>query len=299
MEFTMQMVAVVRKPLLCRTYDLNNNLAQMEMLYILAVVVLVYFLWRTFSQRKKTLAEKIDQPFPDSWRTFLSTHVHFYIELDNKDRKLFEKRVQVFLASKRIDPIDTEIDDDIRLMVASSAIIPTFAFSGYNYPNVTSILIYPNSFDEQFQTGRYQGHKQFITGMVGNRFMNGTVILSKPDLIKAFDGKLHKGNVGVHEFVHMLDKEDGAIDGIPEHLLEHKYVGPWLHEIKDEMRRIRRGTSDIDPYALTNNAEFLAVVSEYFFSNPLSFKSKHPDLYQFLSDIYDTNEAKNNQDVSS
>lgn len=38
--------------------------------------------------------------------------------------------------------------------------------------------------------------------------------------------------------------------------------------------------------ALTNNAEFLAVVSEYFFDNPEKFQKKHPELYQFLSAIF-------------
>ena len=122
--------------------------------------------------------------------------------------------------------------------------------------------------------------------MVSNRFQDGTVILSKPDLERAFDGLPHKGNVGIHEFVHMLDKEDGVIDGVPELLLEHQYIAPWLHEIKEEIKRIERGKSDINAYALTNNAEFLAVVSEYFFDNPEKFKNRHPELYQRLSAIF-------------
>jgi MtfA peptidase len=84
----------------------------------------------------------------------------------------------------------------------------------------------------------------------------------------------------------LLDKEDGVIDGIPELLMQRKYVGPWLHEIKKEMRKIETGKSDINPYALTSNAEFLAVVSEYFFDSPEKFKHRHPDLYQFLSTIF-------------
>jgi len=35
-----------------------------------------------------------------------------------------------------------------------------------------------------FQTQRFKGHKEFISGMAGNRFMEGTVILSNPDLVQ-------------------------------------------------------------------------------------------------------------------
>jgi Mlc titration factor MtfA (ptsG expression regulator) len=52
-------------------------------------------------------------------------------------------------------------------MVAASAIIPMFAFPEYNYPNLREILIYPNSFDEKFQTQRFEGHKESIIGRAG------------------------------------------------------------------------------------------------------------------------------------
>ncbi len=231
----------------------------------------------------------IAQPFPESWRKILNDHIKFYRDLEDAQKTGFEKRIKLFLATKKIEPVDTEIDDRIRIMVAASAIIPMFAFPGYNYPNLREILIYPNSFDEKFQTQRFEGHKEFITGMVGNRFMNGTMIISKPDLISAYDGRDHKSNVGIHEFVHLIDTVDGVTDGIPEILLKHTYAAPWLYLIKEEMSRIEKGKSDISPYALTSNAEFLAVVSEYFFDNPDKFKNRHPELYQYLSTIFHQN----------
>ncbi len=36
-------------------------------------------------------------------------------------------------------------------------------------------------------------------------------------------------NTGIHEFVHLLDKEDGSVDGLPEALLAKQYTLPWLH----------------------------------------------------------------------
>lgn len=237
---------------------------------------------------KKPLKEKKIQagPFPEEWRRILREHVEFYRELEDNRKEEFENRIHLFLSTKKIEAIDTMIDDTIRVLIAASAVIPMFAFPGYNYPNLREVLVYPNSFDEKFHTEHSEGQDRNIIGMVGNRFMNGSMILSRPDLLRAYEGAKHKSNVGIHEFVHLIDKQDGATDGIPEILLKHAYVAPWLNLIRDEMSRIEHGKSDISPYALTSNAEFLAVVSEYFFDNPEKFKRKHPELYHYLSAIF-------------
>ena len=256
----------------------------MILLIILIIIGIMIFLISRGKGKKKSVIAT--EPFPESWRSILNEHVKFYSDLDDEQKAGFEKRVQLFLATKSIYPIDTEIDDSIKIMVAASAIIPMFAFPGFNYPNLQEIIIYPNHFDEKFQTQGSEGNEGNIIGMVGNRFMNGTMIISKPDLINAYDGVNHKNNVGIHEFVHLIDGIDGGTDGIPEILLQHAYIAPWLQIIKEEMMLIEQGRSDISPYALTNNAEFLAVVSEYFFDNPEKFKRRHPDLYNYLVTIF-------------
>jgi Mlc titration factor MtfA (ptsG expression regulator) len=250
---------------------------------IIGLILLVLF--RNVQKSKHPVL----QPFPEAWRQILAAKVKFYRDLQAPQKTLFEDRIRLFLATKRITAVDTEIDDSIKLMVAASAIIPMFAFPEYNYPKLKEILIYPNSFDENFQTQRFKGNEEAIIGMVGNRFMNGTMILSKPDLIQAYDGADHNMNVGIHEFVHLIDKGDGLTDGVPEMLLEHAYVAPWLHVIKQEIEEIEKGHSDIRPYALKSHAEFLAVVSEYFFDNPDKFKRRHPELYQYLANLFHQN----------
>ncbi len=262
------------------------------LILITGAAIAAIALWLS-ARSKKKLQQRVNEKLPDQWRQTLLKDVAFYAQLNEADKSLFEKRVHRFLLTKDIEPVDTEIDDTIRLLVASSAVIPTFAFPDYNYPKIRTVLIYPGHFNEKYQISNPNIAQSPIIGMVDSRFQNGTtVILSKPDLVAAFDGSSHKGNVGIHEFVHLLDKEDGEVDGIPEALLKHQYVGPWLQEIKNEMRRIEHGKSDISLYALTNNAEFLAVVSEYFFDNPEKFRRRHPELYQRLCMIF-------NQDTSA
>jgi Mlc titration factor MtfA (ptsG expression regulator) len=230
-----------------------------------------------------------DQQFPETWRGILQQRVLFYSKLPHLKKALFEKRVQVFLASKKIVGVKTVLDDETRILVAASAIIPTFAFPAFDYPELTEILIYPTAFTQNFDFESTDNQSRNLIGMVGNGYMNHVMLLSKDALFAGFDGRLSKYNVGVHEFVHLLDQEDGIIDGIPERLMEHKYVIPWLHLIKKEMDKIKEGESEIHPYAITNNAEFLTVISEYFFNNPEDFYYQHPDLYAFLTKCYRQN----------
>jgi Mlc titration factor MtfA (ptsG expression regulator) len=112
------------------------------------------------------------------------------------------------------------------------------------------------------------------------------MILSRNALIKGFSKNSGEENTGIHEFVHLLDKADGATDGIPESFLPHKYIEPWVKMMHQEIRNIEMDHSDINPYATTNQAEFFAVVSEYFFKKPDQFQNKHPELYEMLSKIF-------------
>ncbi|NPA37437.1 MAG: zinc-dependent peptidase [Chlorobi bacterium] len=254
-------------------------------LSILIFLLILLLFIKHFVKRKIREKEIINQPFPDTWREILNKRVRYYRNLPDDRKKEFEDRVKRFIAEKSISGVDTEVTDEDKLLVAASAIIPLFNFPYYNYPNVQEILLYPGSFDSKFQTGDKAGQKN-ILGMVGNGYMNGVVVLSKPDLKAAFDGTRHTNNVGIHEFIHLIDKADGAVDGVPEILFKHSYVLPWLKEVRKEMKKIKEGHSDINVYALTNDAEFLAVVSEYFFDNPEKLKKRHPELYKFLSNIF-------------
>jgi Mlc titration factor MtfA (ptsG expression regulator) len=145
------------------------------------------------------------------------------------------------------------------------------------------VILYPDTFDQEFQ---FEGENRNILGMVGSGYMNGQMLLSRAALNKGFSNSSGKGNTAIHEFVHLLDKSDGETDGVLENLLTHEYTVPWLKMMHQEMHRIQAGKSDIEPYALTNEAEFLAVASEYFFEKPDELKHKHPELYRALCRIF-------------
>lgn len=215
--------------------------------------------------------------------SLLNTNVDFYVRLNADKKTLFEQKILAFLATVKIEGVGLEITSLDRLLVASSAVIPIFGFENWQYKNLTNVLLYPDTFNQDFQ---FEGGERNIMGMVGSGYMNGQMILSQAALRHGFSKSAGKENTGIHEFVHLLDKSDGATDGIPENLMAHEYTLPWVKMMHEEIGRIEDNKSDINPYAITNQAEFLAVISEYFFEKPEILKDKHPDLYYMLSRIF-------------
>lgn len=225
-------------------------------------------------------------------RRLLNEHVEFYRNLKASQKKLFEKKIGFFLGAVKIEGVETAVSSLDRLLIASSAVIPIFGFEEWTYRNLGSVVLYPDTFNKEFQ---FRKGERNILGMVGNGFMNGQMILSKSALHHGFSKSAGKGNTAIHEFVHLLDDADGAIDGVPERLMTHEYTYPWLKMMHEEMERIEKNKSDINPYALTSQAEFFAVAAEYFFEKPDLFKEKHPELYTQLTLVFGQDLAAKDQ----
>jgi Mlc titration factor MtfA (ptsG expression regulator) len=251
----------------------------MEIVILLITVLVIVFIYKfNFNKGRNQKFE-----FTAQHRTILLDHIGFYHALPDEGRKKFEEEITIFLKRTRVTGIDVSIDETDKILVAASAIIPVFAFPEWRYNSITEVLIYPNSFNHNFETA---GKERQILGMVGTGAMNGTMILSKQALHHGFQNEKDKQNTAIHEFVHLVDSADGAIDGIPESLLGKRYVLPWINLIAEEIKLIKAGKSDINPYGATNNAEFFAVASEYFFEQPQLLQSKHPELYAMLERIF-------------
>lgn len=187
------------------------------MYYILTILLLALFVI-IFRKKRELSSPKFDNKQKEKIKKFLEYKILFYKNLTTKHKVEFEKRIATFINSKKITGVETDINDQVKILVACSAIIPTFKFPYFDFPNLKEILIYPSSFNENFQFNK--PHKnEGIIGMVGNRSMASTMILQKHALVKAFNGKKHPENVGIHEFSYLLDRFDGEIDGTPERLI--------------------------------------------------------------------------------
>ena len=248
---------------------------------IIPVVVLVFILILVLALFKKK-KQKTLTGFPSTFRDLLLEHVNFYKQLNAEKRSVFENRMQLFLSRVRITGIQTTVEDLDKILIAASAIIPIFGFEDWEYINLNEVLLYPDNFNHE----NFAEDDRNTLGVVGTGPYQNIMILSKRSLRAGFQDTAGKENVGIHEFVHLIDKTDGEVDGIPEFMLNKQFILPWLQLIRKEMQQIISNNSDINPYGTTNQAEFFAVVSEYFFNRPDLLQQHHPELYNLLSTIF-------------
>lgn len=246
--------------------------------FILCTAILVWIIFGYKPKKNKAVN------LPANYKELLNENVAYYRLLNDADKIKFEEKIKDFLSYVSIEPVQTNIDDLDKLLVASSAIIPIFGFKDWKYNNLHSVLLYDGAFDaNNFSTS--SGDRN-VLGMVGTGAMQRMMILSKHALRLGFKNEADKNNTGIHEFVHLLDKSDGATDGIPENLLHRQYTIPWINMMNDAINQINEGRSDINDYGATSRTEFFAVASEYFFERPDLFKKNHPELFQLMEKIF-------------
>ncbi|MBW3544489.1 MAG: zinc-dependent peptidase, partial [Bacteroidetes bacterium] len=105
----------------------------------MGLLLFIYYRWAT---RKKRLARKaVREGFPKDWRHLLASNVAFYNGLNRRQKKRFERRITIFLAQTHISGIETEVDDLSRLLIAASAVIPTWGFKDWEYPNLGEVYL--------------------------------------------------------------------------------------------------------------------------------------------------------------
>jgi hypothetical protein len=189
-------------------------------------------------------------------------------------RRRFEDDVRIFIGLKRITGIEVEVTDELRLLVAASAVTVSLGWPAYDWDQLTEVLLYPDGFDRDYNFG--------VRERVGETSGWGSVILSVPSLRESFEDPEDAYHVGIHEFAHLLDKDRLHFDGIPPGLDASRRT-EWVALAAKEMHRLERGKSVLDPYGASDPVEFLAVAVEAFFEVPQAVRRRHAELYALLA----------------
>ncbi|MBN1759778.1 MAG: zinc-dependent peptidase [Chitinispirillaceae bacterium] len=255
----------------------------LPLILIVAVGVLLYL---AFSGGRRNVEHQIRAGFPEEWDRLLLQHVGFYHVLTPEKKERFRERVHRFILTKPIIGYQTEVDDVVRLLVASSAVMLTLSFERWNFNYLSGVIVTDQVINPE--VGK-QGN--VVLGQVETSGDNSKMVLSKSSLLQGFRNMNDRKNVGVHEFAHVLDHADGEIDGIPRAIMPSELVDNWVELVGKKIKAIYDNHSDFDCYGATSESEFFAVATEYFFEKPDVMKRKHPALYEIMSTTFQQDES--------
>ncbi len=249
-------------------------------------------LWQRTRARTARRRAALEQPLPERLRGFLLERYDHYERMDAAWRARFEDDVRLFLAETRITGIGVEATEELRLLVAASAVSLSVGWPDYEWDQLTEVLLYPDDFDRDYAFG---GHERS-----GETHAWGTVILSAPSLHESFQVPDDAYHVGIHEFAHLLDVDQTHFDGIPVGLSGER-AREWVAVAAKEMVRLRavarpraggrrgrldRERSAFDEYGADDAVEFLGVAVEAFFEIPQLVRRQHSEVYAILSEYF-------------
>jgi Mlc titration factor MtfA (ptsG expression regulator) len=269
--------------------------------------LLAWVLGRSSGRRSAGRRAALARPFPEAWRTYLLEQYDHFERLPELLRRRFEDDVRLFLLEKRITGVGVEVDDELRLLVAASAVTLSLGWPDYEWDQLSEVLLYPQEFDRDygFEASRpdefdEQGRLQ-ASVLAGQAHPWGTILLSVPSLRESFADPDDGFHVGLHEFAHLIDVDGTRFDGVPVGLSNERGRAWSLvaererqrlaREEQEELargRRKRRPGQDsvFDPYGASDPVEFLAVAVEAFFEPALEVRRKHRELYDLLAEYF-------------
>jgi MtfA peptidase len=217
----------------------------------------------------------------DPFRQILAANFIVYRLLSKNGQQQFDERIcrfirmKTFLAGANIK----EITDEMRVMVAASAIQITYGYPDVYFNHFETIILFA---DDYYSTITGQYHK----GEVNAR---GAIVLSWKSFLSGFSNMADGRNLALHEMAHAL-RLTNIVDNE-----EYDFIdADIMHEFEElsaiEMQKIDSGdNSFFRSYGAANLQEFFSVAVECFFELPNEYKAYNPGHYILLSQILKIN----------
>jgi Mlc titration factor MtfA (ptsG expression regulator) len=232
------------------------------------------------------------QPFPASWLAIIRRNVPCYDRLTAAEQQDLQGTIQVLVAEKNFEGCGgLEMTDEIKITIAAYACILLLHLQHDYYPRLQSILVYPDAYPVPAVRRRVGNIVVEGTEMrAGESWQTGVVVISWNHVLHRPVDPGGTRNVALHEFAHQLDQEKGVADGTPV-LPNTSMYRAWARILSREYKALAEDVDAdrptlLDKYGATNPAEFFAVVTEYFFEQPVELKERHSELYEELKLYY-------------
>ena len=249
-------------------------------------------LFRTWRRKRVLRRARIDDTL---WRRVIAG-LPFLAGMDEAELARLKELVLIFLHEKEMHGAGGfHLTDEIRLAIAVQAVLPVLNLGLDLYDGWIGIVVYPGEFRVRRQELDEDGIlHEWEDELSGEAWPGGPVLLSWEDVALGNTAPEEGGepgyNVVIHEFAHKIDMLTGEADGYPK---PHRDMdaGAWARALESAYARfdgmVERGVETLlDPYAAEHPAEFFAVASEAFFTDPHALKEEFPGLYEQLTRFY-------------
>jgi Mlc titration factor MtfA (ptsG expression regulator) len=196
-----------------------------------------------------------------------------------------------FLSDKAITPAGgMQLDDEQRVLIALLCCRPVLHLDYGWLDGWHEVIVYPNRFrspeQKEQDDERGDGRRRFS---LGESWWRGPLVLSWKDVLQSIERPKAGRDVVVHEIAHKLDGLHDGVDGAPRLHMDDR-MG-WARdfqaaydELVADLDAGRRPA--IDPYAAESHAEFFAVCSEYWFTDPARLQAAYPAVARRLANFY-------------
>lgn len=243
--------------------------------------------WRSWRERAVLARRAIPDPL---WRRTLK-RFPFLPRGDERELRL-RRLTSLFLDRKEFSGAHgLVVTDDIAVAIAAQACLPVLELGLARYDRFVGIVVHPGQARARRQHEDEHGvWHEYEEVLSGEALEGGPVMLSWRDVRGAGASASRGYNVVIHEFAHVLDMEDGEVDGVP--LLPPGLSRMrWVDTIGEAFERFTQAVDSgvetaLDPYGAQAPEELFAVASEAFFVSPVLLLGEHPKLYALLRDFY-------------
>lgn len=232
--------------------------------------------------------------FPKQWLGIINRNVAIYHHLDRDRQRELQGHVQIFLKEKQfIGCLGLVVTEEMRVTIAAIACFLLFNRRHTYFPNLRTILIYPNAYvvTETVSDGLVVQQRQ--TTRLGESWKRDQLVLAWAQIAQDIKQWQDGHNVVLHEFAHQLDQEEEPTEGVPI-LPRQSDFDLWAEvmsraylDLCDRLKRNKK--TGINSYGATSPAEFFAVITETFFEKPTVLVKHYPDLYAVLQRYYHLN----------
>lgn len=210
--------------------------------------------------------------------------------LPSSDRRRLRETMVAFLNAKHIEgAAGFEATHEAQAIIALKACVPILNLGLDNYSGWSDIVIYPGDFrvNDEYMDDTGVVHRE-TRDLCGQSLTQGPMVLSWEAIEE--ERALPDRDVVIHECAHKLDILNGPADGFPP-LPSNMPVPEWTRTFRsafdDFCSTVDAGVDTrLDPYGAFDPAEFFAVLSETYFTEPAIVYLDFPAVYQKLAQFY-------------